>query len=237
MRHIVGQRENTFALREAMDTGKIVLVNLAKGRIGEDASALLGAMLVTGIWLAALSRQDIPEEERRDFYLIVDEAHSIATASFADMLSETRKYRLNLTLAHQYLAQLAPELQAAILGNVGKLDFHALRVTYINLVIASGVNPKEAQTLARHATAELTIGLYGRATDERLTQAIDAIAQHVICMASAGEDQEQVVEIPEEAEMPKGGFEPPRLVRHHPLKMACLPIPPLRHAKALSVIA
>ena len=121
MQNIVGQTDNTFALREAMDTGKIVLVNLAKGRIGEDASALLGAMLVTTLWLSALSRQDIPEEERRDFSLIVDEAHSIATASFADMLSETRKYRLNLTLAHQFLEQLAPELLAAVLGNVGTL--------------------------------------------------------------------------------------------------------------------
>ena len=110
----------------------------------------------------------------------------------------------------------------------GKLDFHALRVTYIHLVIASGVNPKEAQMLARHATAELTIGLYGRATDQRLAQAVDQIAQHVICMASVGEDHTQVIEMPEESRMPKGGFEPPRLVRHHPLKMACLPIPPLR---------
>jgi hypothetical protein len=121
MRNIVGQTENTFDLRQAMDTGKIVLVNLAKGRIGEDASALLGAMFVTTCWLAALSRQDIPEQARRDFYLVVDEAHSVATTSFADMLAETRKYRLNLTLAHQYLAQLAPELLAAVLGNVGTL--------------------------------------------------------------------------------------------------------------------
>jgi hypothetical protein len=104
-----------------MDEGKILLVNLAKRRIGEDASALLGAMLVTQIWLAALSRQDIPEGARRDFFLTVDEAHSIATASFADMLSETRKYRLNLTLAHQYLDQLDPALRAAVLGNVGTL--------------------------------------------------------------------------------------------------------------------
>ena len=81
---------------------KWLCISYTQGRIGEDASALLGAMLVTSLWLSALSRQDIPEQERRDFYLIVDEAHSIATASFADMLSETRKYRLNLTLAHQY---------------------------------------------------------------------------------------------------------------------------------------
>jgi hypothetical protein len=121
MRAIVGQPENTFDLRQAMDTGKIVLVNLAKGRIGDDASALLGAMLVTKIWLAAMSRQDVPERERRDFYLTVDEAHSMTTASLADMLSETRKYRLNLTLTHQYLEQLDPGLRAAVLGNVGTL--------------------------------------------------------------------------------------------------------------------
>ena len=133
--------------------------------------------------------------------------------------------------------RLDKDLQAAGIPKytkAGKLDFHALRVTYINLLIDSGVHPKEAQTLARHATAELTIGLYGRATDERLAQAVDQIAQHVICMASAGEEETQAVEIAEASSMPKGGFEPPRLVRHHPLKMACLPIPPLRHMKTLS---
>jgi hypothetical protein len=121
MRAIIGQPENTFDCRQAMDTGKILLVNLAKGRIGEDASALLGALLVTKLWLAALSRQDMPEANRRDFYLTVDETHSIATENFADILSETRKYRLNLTLANQYLEQLDPPLRAAVLGNVGTL--------------------------------------------------------------------------------------------------------------------
>jgi hypothetical protein len=91
------------------------------------------------------------------------------------------------------------------------------------LVIESGANPKEAQTLARHATAELTIGLYGRAADQRLAQTIDHIAQHVLCMASGGGNQVQVIENIGETRMPKGGFEPPRPVRHHPLKMACLP--------------
>ena len=121
MRAIVGQSANTFDMRHAMDEGKIVLVNLAKGQIGEDASTLLGAMLVTSIWQAALSRQDIPEDARRDFYLTIDEAHSFATASMANMLAETRKYRLNLTLAHQYLDQLELPLRSAVLGNVGTL--------------------------------------------------------------------------------------------------------------------
>ncbi len=119
MRGIVGQPENTFDIRQAMDEGKILLVNVAKGRVGEDASSLLSALVVTKIWLAALGRQDMPEQQRRDFFLTVDEAH--ASASFAEMLAEARKYRLNLTLAHQYLDQLDPALRTAVLGNVGTL--------------------------------------------------------------------------------------------------------------------
>jgi hypothetical protein len=119
MRGIVGQSENTFDMRQAMDERKILLVNVSKGRIGEDASSLLSALMVTKIWLAALSRQNIPEQQRRDFFLTVDEAH--ASASFAEMLAEARKYRLNLTLAHQYLDQLDPALRTAVLGNVGTL--------------------------------------------------------------------------------------------------------------------
>ena len=119
MRGIVGQPKNTFDVRQAMDEGKILLVNVAKGRIGEDASSLLLALVVTKIWLAALDRQNIPEQQRQDFFLTVDEAH--ASASFAEMLAEARKYRLNLTLAHQYLDQLDPDLRTAVLGNVGTL--------------------------------------------------------------------------------------------------------------------
>jgi len=119
MRGIVAQPDNTFNIRQAMDEGKILLVNVAKGRIGEDASSLLSALVVTKIWLAALGRQDMPETQRRDFFLTVDEAH--ASASFAEMLAEARKYRLNLTLAHQYLDQLDPALRTAVLGNVGTL--------------------------------------------------------------------------------------------------------------------
>jgi hypothetical protein len=119
MRGIVGQPENTFDIRKAMDEGKILLINVAKGRIGEDSSSLLSALMVTKIWLTALSRQNIPEPQRRDFFLTVDEAH--ASASFAEMLAEARKYRLNLTLAHQYLDQLDPAIRTAVLGNIGTL--------------------------------------------------------------------------------------------------------------------
>lgn len=107
LRNIVGQKENTFNLRAVMDKGKILIVNLAKGKIGEENCSLLGAMIVTKIQLAALSRADLSEKKRRPFYLYVDEIHNFLTLSFADILSEARKYGLNLTLAHQYIEQLA----------------------------------------------------------------------------------------------------------------------------------
>ena len=104
-----------------MDSGKILIVNLAKGQIGEDNCALLGAMLVTKIQLAALGRADVPEEKRKSFYLYVDEVHNFFTLSFAGILSEARKYGLAMVLAHQYLDQLDEKMRAAILGNVGTL--------------------------------------------------------------------------------------------------------------------
>lgn len=121
LRNIVGQKDNTFSLRKAMDEGRIVIANLSKGAIGEDNCALLGAMLVTQIQLAALSRANVPESKRRPFYLYVDEVHSFLTQSFADMLAEARKYGLNLVLAHQYVAQLKEELRNAVFGNVGTI--------------------------------------------------------------------------------------------------------------------
>jgi len=121
LRNIVGQKDNTFDLRKVMDEGKILIVNLAKGKIGEDNCSLLGAMIVTKIWLAALSRANVPEGKRRSFYLYVDEIHSFLTLSFADILSESRKYGLNLTLAHQYIDQLDEKIRGAIFGNVGTI--------------------------------------------------------------------------------------------------------------------
>ena len=121
LRNIVGQKENTFDLRETMDEGKVLVVNLAKGRIGEENCSLLGAMMVTKLWLAALSRADLPERERRPFYLYVDEIHNFLTQSFADILSEARKYGLNLILAHQYIEQLDERIKGAIFGNVGTI--------------------------------------------------------------------------------------------------------------------
>ncbi|MDO8522698.1 MAG: type IV secretion system DNA-binding domain-containing protein [bacterium] len=122
IRNIIGQPKSTFDFRKAMDEKKILIINLAKGRVGEDASRLLGAMIVTKLYLAAMSRVDIEDEEHRpDFYLYVDEFQNFATESFANILSEARKYRLCLILAHQYMAQLAEEVRDAVVGNVGTM--------------------------------------------------------------------------------------------------------------------
>lgn len=121
IRNIVGQPKSTLDLRFAMDTGKIVIVNLSKGKIGEDNSAMLGSLLITKFQLDAMSRADILEKKRKDFYLYVDEFQNFATDSFATILSEARKYKLNLTMANQYLAQMTDEVKAAVFGNVGTL--------------------------------------------------------------------------------------------------------------------
>lgn len=121
IRNIIGQVKSTIDMREIMDSGKILLLNLSKGRVGEDTSALLGAMMITKIQLAAMSRVDILEKDRKDFYLYVDEFQNFATGSFANILSEARKYHLNLVIAHQYIEQLDDIVRAAVFGNVGTL--------------------------------------------------------------------------------------------------------------------
>lgn len=121
IRNVVGQKHTAINMREVMDDGKILLLKLSKGELGEDSAALLGAMLITKIQLAAMSRADIPEEERKDFYLFVDEFQNFATQSFVSILSEARKYRLNLAMANQYVAQMPEEVQAAVFGNVGTI--------------------------------------------------------------------------------------------------------------------
>ena len=125
VRNIVGQPKSTIDLREIMDKKKILIMDLSKGRVGENNSALLGSMLVTKLQLAAMSRTDIPEHERSDFYLYVDEFQNFATDSFATILSEARKYRLDLIVGHQYIAQLENEkstkVRDAIFGNVGTM--------------------------------------------------------------------------------------------------------------------
>jgi hypothetical protein len=131
MRNIIGQPHSAFDIREVMDSGKILLVNLSKGKIGDINAQLLGLIFVNKISMAAMSRADIPESERRDFYLYVDEFQNFATDAFADILSEARKYHLALIMAHQYIGQLQntsdmsydknPKLRDAVFGNVGTM--------------------------------------------------------------------------------------------------------------------
>ncbi len=121
IRNIIGQIKSTINMREVMDNQKILVMNLSKGKIGEDNSKLLGALLITKLQLAAMSRVDMPEEDRKDFYLYVDEFQNFATESFANILSEARKYRLNLILGHQYITQMEETVRDAVFGNVGTL--------------------------------------------------------------------------------------------------------------------
>lgn len=124
IRNIVGQPKSTFNLRQMMDEKRIVIMNLSKGKVGEGNVNLLGSMLITKIYLAAMSRADVTEQTLQklpDFYLYVDEFQSFANKSFADILSEARKYKLNLTLAHQYIEQMEEEVSAAVFGNVGTM--------------------------------------------------------------------------------------------------------------------
>lgn len=121
MRNIIGQKNSAFDIRNVMDNKKILLVNLAKGLTGEINSNLLGFILVSKIQMAALSRADIPEDQRKDFYLYIDEFQSITTNSIATILSEARKYKLNLTVAHQFVGQLEEKIRDAVLGNTGTM--------------------------------------------------------------------------------------------------------------------
>jgi type IV secretory pathway TraG/TraD family ATPase VirD4 len=143
LNRILTGAQKDLHVRRIMDEGKVLLVNLAKGRIGEDSSSLLGGLLVTTIGLAAYTRADQPPEKRRDFFVYADEFQSMTTLAVANMLSELRKYRVGFTVAHQYLAQLEPDVRHAVLGNAGT-------------IIAFRVGGEDAPYLARefHARFE-----------------------------------------------------------------------------------
>ncbi len=140
---ILNQEHSSFDLRKVMDEGQVLLVNLSKGQMGSDASSLFGALLVSRLGLAALGRADMPESERRPFFIYLDEFQNFTTLSVATMLSELRKYRVGLILAHQYLHQLAPEVREAVLGNVGTL-------------IAFRVGPEDARLFERYFEGEFS---------------------------------------------------------------------------------
>jgi hypothetical protein len=121
IRNIVGQPENKIDFRDIMDNQKILLMKVSKGILGEENAALMGAIAITKIYQAAMSRADTPEEDRVDFYMYVDEFQNFATDTFDEILSEARKYRLNLTLAHQFLGQLSNKIRTTVFGNVGSM--------------------------------------------------------------------------------------------------------------------
>ncbi len=121
IRNIIGQVKSSIDMRKVMDEEKILIMNLSVGKIGEDNSKLLGSLMVTKLQLAAMSRVNVAEEERKDFFLYVDEFQNFATESFANILSEARKYRLSLVLGHQYINQLEEEVRDAVFGNVGTI--------------------------------------------------------------------------------------------------------------------
>ena len=126
IRSVIGQPKSSISLDNVMNQGKILIANLSQGRLGEDNASLLGAMLITKLQLAAMHRVAIPEESRRDFYLYVDEFQNFATGSFIKIMSEARKYRLNIMLANQYMAQIPSEVTKAILGNAGTIMAFAM---------------------------------------------------------------------------------------------------------------
>ncbi len=158
IRNIVGQPKSTIDLREIMDNRKILLMDLSKGKVGEENAALLGAMIITKLQLAAMSRVDMLEEERPDFYLYVDEFQNFATESFATILSEARKYHLNLVMGHQYIGQLTPakdntRLRDAIFGNVGTMitfRIGAADAEYLETEFAPTYTPNDLVNLPKY---------------------------------------------------------------------------------------
>ena len=144
IRNIIGQAKSSFNLREIMDQKKILIMNLSKGAVGEGGAQLLGAMMITKMQLAAMSRVDIPEEDRQDFYAYIDEFQNFSTDSFAEILSEARKYRLSLILAHQYVEQLSEIVRGAVFGNVGT-------------TIVFRIGAADAEFMEREFTPVLTI--------------------------------------------------------------------------------
>lgn len=155
MRNIIGQSTSAFNFRQAMDEGKILIINLAKGTIGEENSAFLGLVLIPKILMAAMSRQDIPESQRRDFYLYVDEFQNFATQDFAVILSEARKYHLNLTVANQFISQMDDEVKNAVFGNVGSICSFRVGISDANFLIRQFQPVFNEHDLLNLGTAEI----------------------------------------------------------------------------------
>ena len=149
MRNIIGQTKSGFNLRDVMDNNKILLVNLSKGKTGELNSQLLGMIFVMKFQAAAMGRADIPESERVDFSLYVDEFQNFATESFATILSEARKYRLSLVLANQFMTQLTDQIRESILGNIGTVISGRIGITDAEILVKKFSPTFDAEDLTR----------------------------------------------------------------------------------------
>jgi hypothetical protein len=166
IRNIVSQVKSTIDIRDIMDSGKIFIVNLSKGRIGEENMKLLGGMIISRVQMAAMERVDLPEDDRRDFYLFVDEFQNFANESFASILSEARKYHLNLTVAHQYIEQLTEEVRAAVIGNAGTIlafRIGATDATFLEQEFSPTFTPEDLVNLTKY-TIYLKLMVDGVAT-------------------------------------------------------------------------
>jgi hypothetical protein len=155
MRNILGQTKTKFDLLDVLDSGKVLLLNLSKGKIGEDNSALLGALMITQLYLAAQKRTSVSEEQRKDFYLYIDELQSFVTDDFPSVLAEARKYRLNIAgMANQFISQLPESLASSILGNVGTLISFCLGSEDAEIIAREfypEFNSEDMQNLPTHA--------------------------------------------------------------------------------------
>jgi hypothetical protein len=160
IRNIIGQSKSAFDFRQAMDNQKILLINLSKGRLGEENSSFLGLVIIPKILVAAMSRQEIPEDDRKDFFLYVDEFQNFATPDFATILSEARKYRLGLTVANQFIGQMDEDVKNAVIGNVGTLISFRLGTTdasFIAREFQPTFNDQDLQNVERYHAYMKTI--------------------------------------------------------------------------------
>ena len=209
IRSIVGRTRSTVKLQEIIDTGKILLLNLSQGKLGEDNAALLGAMVITKLQLAAMNRAHIPEDKRRDFFLYVDEFQNFATDSFMKILSEARKYRLSLTLTNQYIEQLGEGVQRALFGNVGTLisfGVGARDAQVLTQEFAGLYAPSELVTLKKH---EIVLNL---CVDGMSSMPFPALTVPLPSLKNG--HREKIIRLSKE----RYGRPEERLTAHHPIK-------------------
>jgi type IV secretory pathway VirB4 component len=193
IRTVIGHPKSSIKLDDVMNEGKILIANMSQGRLGEDNAALLGAMLITKFQLAAMHRVSMPEEQRRDFYLYVDEFQNFATGSFIKIMSEARKYRLDIMLANQYMAQIPPEVIQAILGNAGTVMTFAVGAGDADILFKEFAEVFSAQDL-------INLGKYQIATkmtiDGQVTRPF--VSTTLPLPISSNENRQKVIDVSRE---------------------------------------